>query len=108
MIVIAAVAFLAVVQQQLSGQLSGRFQDDENLLTVGLGDAADTHYYGLVGLSLTYALPIVGEHTAFAYFYDSRVGKECAFFDMEAQAGVTELFCFCCFFFCINRVRCVE
>ncbi|CAM9097728.1 unnamed protein product [Laminaria digitata] len=62
-IVIAAVAFLAVVQQQLSGQLSGRFQEDKNPLTVGLGDAADTHYYGLVGLSLTYALPIVGNLT---------------------------------------------
>ncbi|CAB1098653.1 ABC [Ectocarpus sp. CCAP 1310/34] len=56
-VVVAAVAFLAVAQQQLRGG-GGR---DEAL---GESLAAITNnpnsYYGLVGLSLTYALPIVG------------------------------------------------
>ena len=85
-IVIAAVALLAVVQHQLSGQLSGRFQHDETLEIVAVEDAADNHYSGLVGLSLTYALPIVGEHAVFACFLLSHiVGKECVSFDNEAR-----------------------
>lgn len=63
-IVIAAVALLAVVQQQLSG----RFRVDQDSEAVALDDPADNHYYGLVGLSLTYALPIVGKHAVFPCF----------------------------------------
>ena len=66
-IVIAAVALLAVVQQQLSG----RVRADEDPEAVAVGGPADNHYYGLVGLSLTYALPIVGEYSVFPCFVSS-------------------------------------
>lgn len=90
MIVVAAVAFLAVAQQQLRGGGGGesfpvpfyRFQHDEggglgadetdfedgmvdkddhgaNEWVEGTG-RNDDQFFGLVGLSLTYALPIVG------------------------------------------------
>lgn len=87
MIVVAAVAFLAVAQQQLRGggetyhipffhfqhdEGSGLGPDEadfegETLGEEGRGDGwvgstgtSDDHFFGLVGLSLTYALPIVG------------------------------------------------
>lgn len=68
-IVIGAVALLAVVQQQLSG----RFRAYGNPEDVAVEGAADEHYYGLVGLSLTYALPIVGESAVFSRFLLSYV-----------------------------------
>lgn len=69
----AAVAFLAVAQQQLRGGAVGADEADlEGGATagdegcdgwmggIGGGGSDDDHFFGLVGLSLTYALPIVG------------------------------------------------
>lgn len=65
-VVVAAVAFLAVAQQQLRGG-GGR----DEALGEGLAATATANnhnsYYGLVGLSLTYALPIVGVNHFFIY-----------------------------------------
>lgn len=76
-----AVALLAVVQQQLSA----RFHGDGN----PEADAADSHYYGLVGLSLTYALPIVGENYVLLAVFCGRVAPFLVWFSL--------------FFFCRGR-----
>lgn len=67
-VVVAAVAFLAVAQQQLR-QLDGVTVGNETVEAleagdetfVGDGGSSGSSYHGLVGLSLTYALPIVGK-----------------------------------------------
>lgn len=73
MVVVAAVAFLAVVQQQLRQAHSDGFEDE----TV---QVANGSFNGLVGLSLTYALPIVGElgeHSAAVESFASRACCVC-------------------------------